>query len=293
MTTTTARPVDRARSFFTWFTVLALVVISGALLYRGYDFYRLKLDARIDHPDYRVLRPGGVIGHGYGIAGTALILTNLLYLARRKLAWLPVGSMARWLDLHVVTGLVGSALVLFHSAFQLRNAVATVTAVSLAIVVVTGLVGRSLFGLLPKAGHVPLEERLEELEGILPTFAASVRDAVHAVPCTRLAGDASLMTALATVPRWLIEARRRRGAVRRVARADEQLERVRKKERKFVRGLVTDVAKLAASEVDAVAGQSLLRSWRSVHRFMAILMVVAVTVHVAVAWVYGYRWIFS
>jgi len=84
-----------------------------------------------------------------------------------------------------------------------------------------------------------------------------------------------------------------RGAVRRVARADEQLERVRKKERKFVRGLVTDVAKLAASEVDAVAGQALLRSWRSVHRFMAILMVVAVTVHVAVAWVYGYRWIFS
>ena len=283
----------RSSSLWTWITLLVLGTLASVLLWRGLDFYRCSLDARIDHPDYRALRPGGMIGHGYGIVGTALILTNLLYLARRRFAWLPIGTMARWLDVHVITGLAGSLLILFHSAFQLRAPIATVTGVSLAIVVATGLVGRSLYSLLPKAGQLPLQERLEELEGILPTFADGVRKRVAECPCTRIAANASLMTALLSVPRWILEARKRRAAVRRAARQDRQLELVRKNERRFVRDLVDDIARLAASEVDTVAGGALLRSWRSVHRFMAILMVVTVVVHVGVAWFYGYRWIFS
>jgi hypothetical protein len=36
-----------------------------------------------------------------------------------------------------------------------------------------------------------------------------------------------------------------------------------------------------------------MRSWRGFHRFAAILMILLVSVHIAVAWVFGYRWIFS
>ena len=50
---------------------------------------------------------------------------------------------------------------------------------------------------------------------------------------------------------------------------------------------------LAASEVDAHVGAALMRSWRSLHRFLAILMLTSVTVHIGVAWFYGFRWIFE
>lgn len=274
--------------------MLVLTAIGAALLYRGLSFYRLPIADRVEHPEYRVLRPSGIIGHGYGIVGTVLILTNLLYLVRRRLAFLTsLGSIKRWLDMHAVTGLVGSLLVLFHSAFQFRTPIATMTALSLAIVVATGVVGLYLYVLVPKAGLKPLKARLDEIQPLLPGLAQIVGERVEAVPCTRLRGDPSLLATLATVPRWIVEARGRRRAVRKAAREDVMVRALLKKDRRLARDLVGELADLAASEIDTVAGAAVMRSWRSMHRFMAILMVVSVAVHVGVAWFYGYRWLFS
>src|SRR5581483_11444679 len=108
---------------------------------------------------------------------TLLILSNLLYLVRRRLtrfmSW--AGSVRAWLNMHAFTGLVGSVLVLFHSAFQLRTPIATVTSVSLAIVVGTGLVGLYLYALVPREGLKPLQDRLKEIEPMLPGLAEQVR----------------------------------------------------------------------------------------------------------------------
>src|SRR4029077_19984034 len=106
--------------------LLFVLFVLGAigLMLRGWQFYRLSIGERVDHPDFRVLGPGSNLGQGYGIAGTALILTNLLYLVRRRFARLSVGSLRAWLDVHVFTGLFGGMLVIFHSAFQVRNTVA-------------------------------------------------------------------------------------------------------------------------------------------------------------------------
>ena len=120
--------------------------------------------------------------------------------------------MNTWLDVHVVTGLAGSVLVLFHSAFQLRTAIATTTALSLTIVVVTGLVGFYLNALLPRSGLKALKERLAELEPLLPGLTGHVRESVERVPCTRLAANASFLATVWTVPRWLLEARARHPA---------------------------------------------------------------------------------
>src|SRR5262249_15898773 len=147
---------------------------------RGYSFYRLSLADQTEHPDYRTLNPAGFLGHGYGIVGTALILTNLLYLVRRRLTRLPpwMGSLKGWLGMHVFIGLAGSVLVLFHSAFQLRTPIATVTSASLAIVVFTGLIGYYIHSLIPKAGLRPLKQRLEELQPLLPGLVEQVDEFV-------------------------------------------------------------------------------------------------------------------
>jgi hypothetical protein len=273
-----------------------LALLAALLLRRGLGYYRQDLTVRAAHPDYRLLNPAGLLGHGYGIVGTAMIATNLLYLVRRRFAqsipdW--AGSVKAWLHAHVFTGLVGSLLVAFHSAFQLRTSIAAVTAASLAIVVGTGLVGVYLHALLPKGRLSPLKARLSEIEPLMPGLARSVDSFVLATPATQLPYDASFLRTLVTVPRWLFDARARRRGVKRTARRDKLFRAVEKRDPALARALVAELGDLAAAEVDTAAGGALMRSWRSLHRFLALLMLASVSVHIGVAWHYGFRWIFQ
>jgi hypothetical protein len=279
-----------------WITVLVLAGLTAGLTYKGWSFYRLSLSDRVMHPQYRTLNPAGFVGHGYGMVGTALILTNLLYLVRRRLAkhipdW--VGSVKAWLNLHVFTGLVGTVLIVFHSAFQLRTPIATLTSVSLAIVVVTGLVGLYLYELVPKEGLKALRERLDELKPLLPGLCTQVETFVAQTPLTKLPHDASFTRAVLTVPSWLLQARRRRSGLRKAARQDKMVRVLERTEPKLARAFIEELGELAAGEADTHAAAALMRSWRSLHRFLAILMIVSVSVHIGVAWYYGFRWIFE
>jgi hypothetical protein len=283
------------RSYAMWVTVLVLLILTTTMMWRGWDYYRQGLSGRALHRDYRLLNPGGLIGHGYGMVGTAMIVTNLLYLARRRFAkYIPpqLGSMKAWLNAHVFTGLVGSLLILFHSAFQLRTAVATVTSVSLGIVVSTGLVGLYLYLLMPKAGLAPFKERLAVYGPLLPALVHGVDEFVKKTPATSLPLDAGFVRTLWTVPRWALEARARRRGIRETARADKLFRVVARNDAALARDLVDELGDLAAAEVDTHAGRAVMGSWRSLHRFLAILMLVSVSVHIAVAWYYGFRWIF-
>lgn len=279
-----------------WITVVILTALGATLMWRGFDYYRLGLAARAAHPDYRRLNPAGFLGHGYGMLGTAMILTNLLYLVRRRLAnvlpaW--IGSMKGWLNAHAFTGLVGSLLILFHSAFQLRTPIATVTSASLAIVVVTGLIGLYLHELVPKAGLRPLKQRLTEIDPLMPGVVKRVEAFVQAAPVTTLPHDASFLRTILTIPRWVLEARARRRGVERAAREEKLFRVLENTDRRLARDFLQELGDLAAAEVDTQAGASIMRSWRSLHRFLALLMIASVTVHIAVAWFYGFRWIFS
>src|SRR5258708_9646621 len=90
-----ASPVP-PRRLAPWITSFVLAALAGLMLWRGFDYYRQGLSARAMHPDYRLLNPGGLLGHGYGMVGTALVLTDLLYPGRRRFSkYIPpqIGSM--------------------------------------------------------------------------------------------------------------------------------------------------------------------------------------------------------
>jgi hypothetical protein len=279
-----------------WITIFLLLSLATLLTWRGFGYYRLSLSARPGHPDYRTLNPAGFLGHGYGIFGTVLIFTNLLYLVRRRFAkYIPdrLGSMAAWLNAHAFTGLTGALLVAFHSAFQLRTPIATLTSASLGIVVVTGLIGFYLHALLPKAGLKPLKDRLAEIQPLLPGFVTGVEDLVTNVPVTALPHDASFLRILVTIPRWVSEARTRRRSMKEAARADKMFRVLKRTEPALARAFLVELGELAAKEVDTHAGAAMMRTWRSLHRFLAILLIVSVMLHIGVAWYYGFRWIFD
>jgi hypothetical protein len=280
------------RSISMGFTFTMFFLVCGVLFLHGWDFYILNLDGRIEHPDFNALRPSGTHGYAYGVSGTVLIFLNLLYLARRRLARAKLGSMRTWLDLHVFTGVLGCAFIIFHSAFQLRSPLALTTAVGFAVVMVTGFIGRFLYALAPRVDESVLRDAVAELESRLPGIRPQVEKALRAHPIIDR-GSIGLLSTLAALPGWRRLARQRRRAIRLAVDSAAMMASMSRKLRRWVRAASRPVERAAAHEVRSHAAATLLQSWRSLHRFFALLMLMCVIVHVTMALHYGYHWIFS
>ena len=268
------------------FLALALVAVAIGLAYRGWSFYRLAAEDRPEHPDYQRLKASGMIGLGYGWIAAMLVVLNLAYLIRRRFGGSRLGSMQGWLDMHVFTGLLAAALVSFHSAFQIRNNVAMIAAASLCLVVLTGLLGRFLYALAPSGSRERLRAALDALEAALPGTREELADAIAQRPGPAVAANASLLRSVLAIPAW-----RRAGKIRR-----ECIALLLPKRRVLSppqRRAVTELTRAAVVDARAAGMAALLRSWRGLHRFFALLMLAAVFLHAGVAWYYGYRWIFS
>jgi hypothetical protein len=282
----------RQRSPIVWAVLLVMLLLAGGvmLFLRGRAFYALDLTQRLDHPDRELLSPGAPIGHGYGVVGTALILTNLLYVIRRRFPSAPLGSMRAWLNLHATTGLFGTLLIAFHSAFQVRSPIASWTMLALSIVVLTGLIGRFIFAfkVLPDVDR--LQAHLTAFDALGNGMGKELRARLNMVPELPLTARVGFFKALFSLP-----SSRRRGRVRRevVYEVAAQFERTHLGEVYPLRWRVLECAEIADQQASAPLLDALMRSWRGLHRFAAILMVLLVGLHVTVAWVFGYRWIFS
>jgi dihydropyrimidine dehydrogenase (NAD+) subunit PreT len=263
---------------------------TGALLIRGWQFYTLSIGQRVDHPDFRMLAPSTNLGRAYGIAGACMIFTNLLYLVRRRFARLSVGSLRAWLDIHTFTGLFGGLLVVFHSAFQVRSSIAVITVASLFVVIMTGLVGRSLYALTPKPDRLRLERHLALLDCIGPGLGQAISQRVSFVARCRATESGTLFGVLAAMPSFVREARQRANVI------DRTLTDYARHFGGEMRSLARPIAecrKIYACEVRAAAAEALLRSWRGLHRLCALLMVLLVVMHIAIAWYYGFVWALS
>ena len=266
--------------------VLALVVIgvTVVLAIRGWDFYRLSMAKRAAQPDNKLLTPFGKYGNGYGVLAALLVLLNLSYLLRRRLAsWSKFGSMQVWLDIHVFTGLLIASLVSFHSAFQLKTLPATLSALSLAMVVITGLIGRFLHWLVPMDTRERLRAIIEAIERELPGMREDLAAAIQKRPGPAVPANASFARSLASIPAWRKAARERVIALEMLKpRKEAMTPRLRRMWRELCRD--------AAADARFAGMTALLRSWRGMHRFFALLMIASVTMHIAMAGKWGYWW---
>jgi len=267
------------------FTLFALG--TAALLLRGWQFYTLAVGERVDHPDFRVLGPSTSLGRAYGVAGFCMMLTNLAYIVRRKLARLSLGSLRAWLDIHTFTGLFGGLLVVFHSAFQVRTPIAVITVGSLFLAILTGIIGRSIYTLTPKPDRARLAQHLAVLDRIGPGLGQTLTHRLGLIPRARGPERASLLSVALALPSYKRELDERRRVFDHTV---NEYAGVYGRELGLVRRRIADCRSIYACEVRAAVADALLRSWRGVHRLSALLMVLLVVMHIVVAWYYGFVW---
>jgi hypothetical protein len=98
--------------------------------------------ARLD----RYITPERGLGYALGIVGGSLMLLLLIYPARKRADWLGfVGGVTGWFRLHMVLGIVGPLLVLFHANFALGALNSNVALFLMLAVSGSGIVGRYIY----------------------------------------------------------------------------------------------------------------------------------------------------
>jgi hypothetical protein len=83
------------------------------------------------------------------------------------------GALKHWFRIHMIMGIVGPTLILFHSAFHLRSTNATVALFSMLGVVISGIIGRFIYTKI----HHGLYGRRVTLEKLRAEFAGHSNDA--------------------------------------------------------------------------------------------------------------------
>jgi len=275
----------------------ATAIIGGVGIY-GADFYLTSSKERPFHPQYEMLKPTGLIGHGYGIIGSLMIITGvLLYSGRKRLQVLgSAGKIKHWLEFHIFLCLTGPALILFHTTFKFGGLVA-VSFWSMVAVVLSGVFGRYLYVQIPKGiqgneltmnelivQSKSLSDRLQREYGLTPALIARV-DAVG-----RSRKPAAQMSTLEVLVYFVTSDLARRIRMRRIASVLRQ--------QNLHRAAIHHVLVLANSRLllaRRIAFLERLRRifhlWHVIHMPFSIIMFAILFIHVGVAVAFGYRWI--
>ncbi|RMF97708.1 MAG: transcriptional regulator [Gammaproteobacteria bacterium] len=121
--------VFSARGAAVGYALAVLAVIIGWLL-RG----RLPIDAEAG------------VGYALGIIGGSLMLILLLYSLRKRVRWLRrLGATRYWFRGHMMLGILGPVLILYHCNFSLGSLNSRVALYCTLLVAGSGLIGRYLY----------------------------------------------------------------------------------------------------------------------------------------------------
>jgi hypothetical protein len=116
-----------------WFAFFVLVAMGGWV-------YIKAAEHQLDY------KPGAGFGYYLGLVGGVMMLLMLLYPVRKHFqftrGW---GPLRYWFMLHMIFGIGGPVLILFHSTFHVRSLNAGVAMYSMLLVVASGIIGRFIY----------------------------------------------------------------------------------------------------------------------------------------------------
>jgi hypothetical protein len=305
--------------------VLIGLVAAGSALLLGADYYVVPLAERPFSPLHAQFAPTGLIGQGFGIAGTLMITLGVgSYGARKRIRGLArFGKLKTWLRFHIFMCLLGPFLILLHTTFKFGGLVA-IAFWSMTLVVASGVFGRWVYVWIPKTangrflGRDEIRARLHELLGELQVRLRMTPEQVLDLLGRR--EEAEVDTTNRAVypdrrrgPRPSADrrrrARRRQGIVRAVGGSLRHALNAGRERARFRRllaeagipegiraRLVRDLAEERRLEEQLrllEPLQTAFRYWHAFHLPLAVVMALILVIHVGVAIAFGYTWIWA
>ncbi len=272
------------------------VIMFVYLSYRGISFYQTSMEERFFHPDYKILKPSGVYGHGYGIFGSASMLIGvLIYMLRKRFrAFFKLGLLKHWLEFHIFLCTIGPVLVLFHTSFKFGGIVA-ISFWSMVAVFLSGIVGRFIYIQIPRT----IEGRELSLSEV-----TNMKTDVEGILNNNISIDSKSyeeITELTKKKVGLYHGNFLVSYIKAYFNDRNSIARVRiiLKKNNLKRSEYKDIIKLLKNEISLnrkidrlTTMQQLLKYWHVVHLPFAFIMLFVMIIHVVIAITFGSKWIF-
>jgi hypothetical protein len=146
--------VKRGNGALRWYSILATFIVAGWFL-----------------RDLKLVTPEEGVGYWLGIIGGSLMLMLLLYPLRKRIRFLHrLGATKHWFRMHMILGLVGPLLILYHSNYQLGSFNSRVAFYCMLLVAGSGIIGRHFYAAI----HRGLYGRKTSLQELQADLRASV-----------------------------------------------------------------------------------------------------------------------
>lgn len=156
-----------------WETVLAIVILGAAagLFFAGRALW-----------DETYYTADDGLGYYLGLVGGVMMLAAYVYSLRKHAGFMKrVGTMPRWLRIHIAFGVVGPFLVILHTTFQFQSINGTLAFFSMILVMASGVLGRYLYSRI-HFGLYGRKARLKELQQIFGIEEESAVNFLSAIP---------------------------------------------------------------------------------------------------------------
>lgn len=295
----TAHPASRTKSGMRWTTITMIAVLAALNLY-GARYYMLPLGERVRDPMHTLLRSSGTLGQATGVLAFLIFVFLWLYPLRKKWRALAfTGSIAKWLDVHVVAAIGLPLLLTVHAAWR-SDGLIGIGFASMLVVCASGVVGRYLYTRIPRArsgAELTRDEVVVERNRLIDDIATDVGLDPRVIESAlddggQGGGEAGVMRIFADlftndIRRWR-KTRQLRHRLQELAQG-----------RQVSEAALSHALKLADREIALSqqvrmleATQRVFRYWHVAHKPFALTALLAVMIHVVVVVAVGATWFY-
>lgn len=250
------------------------------------------------------LSPKSGLGYALGVTGGATMLLLLLYSARKRLRfmrnWGPLNHAFR---IHMILGVLGPLLILFHCNFHLGAPNSNVALISMLVVATSGVVGRYIYTRISHGlygARATFDELHTQLDVSAHTLGEQLPPASRAAQ--RLAGfAASARAPHRTIGRWLFRLvalpllamwvhrralRDLRIDLDRVAHRDGWDARTHRAHEEATRAMIGAYITALLREIQFSAYERLFSLWHALHIPLFVMLLLTGVLHVVAVHMY-------
>jgi len=281
--------------FISILVAIVLITLIG-LTYKGISYYSTSIEERFYHSDNNLLKPSGILGHGFGIVGSLLIIIGVsTYMARKRYRFLSrLGILKHWLEFHIFLCTLGPLLVLFHTAYKFGGLVA-VSFWSMVAVFLSGIAGRFIYLQIPRTIEGQ-ELSQNDIRAMKTDIAEVLMGSYHL--------DQEYFNLITDSIKKKVELYKSNIFVRFFNNYSDDRKTIRqvkdvlrkslipRNEKRQIIVLIKADLKLNRKIEHLSTMQNLFKYWHVVHSPFALIMLIIMIIHVGVTIAFGYRWIF-
>lgn len=294
------RPSARTGTVLVYIVLALLALVPGAMLRLDLGFGGSLADAPLQALRHSLdeIHFGGGSRFWLGVAGFAMMALLILYPLRKVLATrFRVGSVGAWFHIHMVLGLAGPVLILYHCNFGLGGKNANVALWTMLIVVVSGVIGHFVYASVSAGFYAGKEKARQQLDAIAATLTSlnCRHDACRSYIADLEAFEAELLTPRQGIissvkARWRVEKRRSqlgRGAANLLRDCAGEL-RLGQPDYERLRAVVgahlANYVRFARHASSRSVREQFWARWRLFHLPVFLVMLAATGLHIYAVW---------